>query len=437
MSVDGGSSNESCFQNCIDSTTKPPAPPKSRHQQLLNQYAPVKSSQQISLSSKRSKNKQVVLSKRKFIGKGAYAVSDTESDSPPPPLSAPRHHTKSVTNSYRSSSTHSKASSSPREEEPGQPKPEVDEYELRVAIENTLKSMQIVPDHVLQLTVNETFQNMKMNQQQKQHNFPPIVKTTIEKHMPPDEIRKFYQQDDLVSDQQFTKIKGYLLNTTALATTAFASMHITGVGTKYLHESMREFVTNPQNRSTFDECGQYIRGTIFDSPVFSIGSSIVGVFRDSHDREMSERRNMTQIEEEEETEETDDHSTPIATMEANIKEFKQRNTIIDVMPPSLLKKKNHNSVNPNTLPESIPESIPESLPDPLPESIPETLPESIPGEPRVITFESFMPTMEFTLPNLNLSQFTLPVYETYKNDLANRIYEKKNSRLQKSFHQIK
>jgi hypothetical protein len=47
-----------------------------------------------------------------------------------------------------------------------------------------------------------------------------------------------------------------------------------------------------------------------------------------------------------------------------------------------------------------------------------------------------MPTMEFQLPVLDLKPFTLPVYEAYKNDLANRIYDKKNQRLQKTFHQI-
>jgi hypothetical protein len=167
-------------------------------------------------------------------------------------------------------------------EEPGYepPKPELDEFEMRTAFEEVLKTMQLVPDHLVPVTVNEAIQNYKMNKQQK-HNFPPIVRTTIEKHMPPEEIRKYYQQDDLLTNQQFTKIKGYLLNTTALATTALSSLHITSVGTKYLHDAMKEFVNDPDNRTMFDECGQYIRNTIFDSPVFSIGSSIMGVVRES------------------------------------------------------------------------------------------------------------------------------------------------------------
>ncbi len=352
MSVDGASSNESCFQNCIDGTTnKPPPPPlKSKQHSLLNQYTPVKSSQQINISTKRTPNKQIMLSKKKHIGKGAYAVSDTESDidSPPPPLEQqqqqpprrqPRLHSKSVTTqSIRSVTTHTLE---PGQEQQQQEEPPaaLDEFEVRAALEETLKAMQMVPDHMIPLAVNEAWQTMKMNQQQKQ-NFPPIVKTTIEKYMPPDEIRKFYQQDDLMSAQQFTKIKGYLLNTTALATTAFNSLHITNVGTRYLHDSMKEFVNDPNNRVMFDEFGQYIRGTIFDSPLFSLGSSFVGVVRESHDREMRERKNMATIEEEEETVATSEKpATTIGNMEASINEFKKRNTILDVLPPTLLKKK--------------------------------------------------------------------------------------------------
>ncbi len=355
MSIDGGSSNESCFRNCIDgdNTTAPP-PPVSKHQNLLAQYAPVKSSApQNVLSAKRSHNRQVILSKKR-IGKGRYAVSDDDMESPAPSTrrtldgATPRKHPKrkpsrhDSESSFASEQSSVKSKSSKSLAEPGQlvdePKPELDEYELRTTIEETIKSMQIVPDHVLQLAVNETFQNMKMNRQQK-NNFPPIVKTTIERHMPPDEIRKFYQQDDLLSDQQYTKVKGYLLNTTALATTALASLHIDKIGTKYLHEKMKDFVNSPANRSSFDEVGQYIKGTIFDSPVFSIGSSIAGVFREAHEQEMNEKRNLSTIEEEDDL--TTDHiSTPIVSMESTIKDFKKRNGgILNSMPPSLLKKK--------------------------------------------------------------------------------------------------
>jgi hypothetical protein len=149
-----------------------------------------------------------------------------------------------------------------------------------------------------------------------------------------------------LDDLQYTKIKGLLLNTTALATTALNSFHITSMGTKYLPEFMKEFVEEPTNRSTFDELGQYIRGSIFDSPVFNMGSSIVGVFRKSHEKEMEEKRpkpRMASI-----VEEPDDSdasfasdATPIAAMEATLNEFKKRNSsaIIDSMPSSLLKKK--------------------------------------------------------------------------------------------------
>ena len=356
MSIDGGSSNESCFRNCIDgdNTTAPP-PPISKHQDLLNQYAPVKSSVPHNvLSAKRSHNRQVILSKRR-IGKGRYAVSDDDNMESPPPSTrrtldgaTPRKHPKKPSrqaseSSFASERSSVKSKSSKSLTEPGQimddPKPEVDEFELRTTIEETIKSMQIVPDHVLQLAVNETFQNMKMNKQQK-NNFPPIVKTTIERHMPPDEIRKFYQQDDLLSDQQYTKVKGYLLNTTALATTALASLHIDKIGTKYLHEKMKDFVSSPANRSSFDEVGQYIKGTIFDSPVFSIGSSIAGVFREAHEQEMNEKKNLATIDEEDVDFRDDRMTTPIASMESTLKDFKQRNGgILNSMPPSLLKKK--------------------------------------------------------------------------------------------------
>jgi hypothetical protein len=343
MSIDGGSSNESCFRNCIDgANTTPPPPPINKHQELLHQYAPVKSSQQQRvLSTKRSHNRQVVLS-RKRIGKGPYAVSDDDDESSAPPsLASPqprRRETPRRARSESSNSTHSTQKT--RSLEPGQegtPKPEIDEYELRTAIEETIKSMQIVPDHILPLAINETFQNMKMNRQQKQ-NFPPIVKTTIERHMPPDEIRKFYQQDDLSSDQQFTKVKGYLLNTTALATTALASLHIDKIGTKYLHEKMKEFVSNPNNRPSFDEVGQYIRGTFLDSPVFSLGSNIAGVFRDAHECEMKERRHLPDVEEE--VDDNDDHVPPVVSMESTISDFKKRNgNFLDTVPSSILKKK--------------------------------------------------------------------------------------------------
>ena len=55
---------------------------------------------------------------------------------------------------------------------------------------------------------------------------------------------------------------------------------------------------------------------------------------------------------------------------------------------------------------------------------------------KVLVFESFMPTSEMKMPAINFSKMTLPFVEVYKNDLANRICEKKSERLQKSFHKI-
>jgi hypothetical protein len=162
--------------------------------------------------------------------------------------------------------------------------------EVRNAITNTLKDLGIVPDHVQDLAIDEAVREMQNN---RPHGFPP-VRSMTERYMPREEVQRLMERDNLRVDHQFLKVKSLLLNITAMTRTVCKLFNLDQIHTKYLHECMETYVNNKENRYIFDEYGRLIKDTFLDHCAITMGSGIIGVFRESYEKEERELRPPTQ-----------------------------------------------------------------------------------------------------------------------------------------------
>lgn len=259
----------------------------------------------------------------KRIGRGIYAASDDGKSEAPPPLhfnqrsiASTRSHsshqqptrryddhslkssTSNSLNSFKDStnSKHSRhrrrgssdsgSSSKSSSSSSTKRKPGFSEMEVRNAITNTLKDLGIVPDHVQDLAIDEAVREMQNN---RPHGFPP-VRSMTERYMPREEVQRLMERDNLRVDHQFLKVKSLLLNITAMTRTVCKLFNLDQIHTKYLHECMENYVNNKENRYIFDEYGRLIKDTFLDHCAITMGSGIIGVFRESYEKEERELR---------------------------------------------------------------------------------------------------------------------------------------------------